>query len=145
MLRAVPSLDLVLTPNGFGIVSNQNVAPASRERVSRLIASLETSRDNAIEQLVTYLFRWAEWRDGVLWYIFVGYLIFSAYLNMRPAWLPGVEKHAFARYAGGLTVWGFAVLLLFMPRSGLSDALQLLGIFTVAWGLYQLFLPPCRE
>ena len=40
MLRAVPSLDLVLTPNGFGIVSNQNVAPASRERVSRLIASL---------------------------------------------------------------------------------------------------------
>lgn len=28
MLRAVPSLDLVLTPNGFGIVSNQNVAPA---------------------------------------------------------------------------------------------------------------------
>lgn len=91
------------------------------------------------------LFRWAEWRDGVLWYIFVGYLIFSAYLNMRPAWLPGVEKHAFARYAGGLTVWGFAVLLLFMPRSGLSDALQLLGIFTVAWGLYQLFLPPCRE
>ena len=57
MLRAVPSLDLVLTPNGFGIVSNQNVAPASRERVSRLIASLETSRDNAIEQLIMYLFR----------------------------------------------------------------------------------------
>lgn len=39
----VPSLDLVLTPNGFGIVSNQNVAPASRDRVARLIASLEKS------------------------------------------------------------------------------------------------------
>lgn len=25
---AIPSLDLVLTPNGFGIVSNSNVAPA---------------------------------------------------------------------------------------------------------------------
>ena len=32
-MRAVPSLDLVLTPNGFGIVSNQNVAPASRDRI----------------------------------------------------------------------------------------------------------------
>ena len=38
-MRAVPSLDLVLTPNGFGIVSNQNVAPASPHRVARLLAS----------------------------------------------------------------------------------------------------------
>ena len=34
LLRAIPSLDLVLTPNGFGIVSNQNVAPASVPVVS---------------------------------------------------------------------------------------------------------------
>ena len=33
MLHAVPQLDLVLTPNGFGIVSNSNIAPASKERV----------------------------------------------------------------------------------------------------------------
>ena len=46
MRNAVPNLDLVLTPNGFGIVSNQNVAPASRDRVARLIASLEASRDD---------------------------------------------------------------------------------------------------
>ena len=38
MRRAIPSLDLVLTPNGFGVVSNQNIAPASKERVDRLIA-----------------------------------------------------------------------------------------------------------
>ena len=31
-MTAIPSLDLVLTPNGFGIVSNQTIAPASRER-----------------------------------------------------------------------------------------------------------------
>lgn len=30
MLHAVPQLDLILTPNGFGIVSNQNIAPASK-------------------------------------------------------------------------------------------------------------------
>lgn len=88
------------------------------------------------------LFRWAEWRDGVLWYIFVGYLILSAYQTMRAARLPGVERHAFARYIGGVTVWGFSALLLFMPRSGLSDALQLLGAFAAAWGVYQLLLPP---
>ena len=91
------------------------------------------------------LFYRVQWRDVVLWYIFAGYLFLSAYLNMRPAWRPGLEKHAFARYSGGLTVCVFAVLLLFMPRSGLSDALQLLGIFTAAWGIYQLALPPCRE
>jgi hypothetical protein len=61
MMRAVPSLDLVLTPNGFGIVSNSNVAPASRDRVVRLINSLEASRDIAIEQMIGFLFRDEDW------------------------------------------------------------------------------------
>lgn len=37
---AIPQLDLVLTSTGFGVVSNQNVAPASAERVERLLQSL---------------------------------------------------------------------------------------------------------
>lgn len=49
--NAVPSLDLVLTPNGFGVVSNQNVAPASRERVKALLDSLIISRDESINTL----------------------------------------------------------------------------------------------
>ena len=53
--NAIPSLDLVLTPNGFGIVSNQNVAPASKERVERLLASLEQERDRNIEKLLLRL------------------------------------------------------------------------------------------
>ena len=53
--NAVPSLDLILTPNGFGIVSNSNVAPASKERVYRLVDSLEAERDNAIRLLLSYL------------------------------------------------------------------------------------------
>ena len=53
--NAIPSLDLVLTPNGFGIVSNQNVAPASKERVERLMASLEQERDRNIEQMLLRL------------------------------------------------------------------------------------------
>ena len=53
--NAVPSLDLILTPNGFGIVSNSNIAPASKERVYRLIDSLEAERDNAIRLLLSSL------------------------------------------------------------------------------------------
>ena len=53
--NAVPSLDLVLTPNGFGIVNNSNVVPASKERVNRLIDSLEAERDNAIRLLLSSL------------------------------------------------------------------------------------------
>lgn len=55
--RAIPSLDLVLTPNGFGIVSNDNMAPASTDRVNRLIDQLEVERDLAIENLVNLQLR----------------------------------------------------------------------------------------
>ena len=33
----IPQLDLVLTPTGFGVVSNQNLAPASADRVKNLL------------------------------------------------------------------------------------------------------------
>lgn len=59
---AIPSLDLILTPNGFGIVSNSNVIPASRDRVERLMDSLEQTRDQAIEQLLSLLAVHEEWR-----------------------------------------------------------------------------------
>ena len=62
-LRAVPSLDLVLTPNGFGIVSNNTIAPASKDRVDRLIGSVETNRDFAIEQLLHELLQSPDWKE----------------------------------------------------------------------------------
>lgn len=62
-MSAVPSLDLVLTPNGFGIVSNTNVVPASKERIERLLASLESERDGNIEQLIIRLSSRADWRQ----------------------------------------------------------------------------------
>ena len=63
-MTAIPSLDLVLTPNGFGIVSNQNVVPASRERIDALITSLESQRDAAIEALIIRLSSREDWRDS---------------------------------------------------------------------------------
>ena len=63
-MTAIPSLDLVLTPNGFGIVSNQNVVPASRERVDALITSLESQRDASIEALVLRLSSRSDWQQS---------------------------------------------------------------------------------
>lgn len=62
-MTAIPSLDLVLTPNGFGIVSNQNIAPASHERVDALITSIEAQRDAAIEALILRLSSLSDWRE----------------------------------------------------------------------------------
>lgn len=61
---ALPSLDLVLTPNGFGIVSNGNLAPASAERVNRLADSLINLRDNLLQSLLLSLSQNATWRDS---------------------------------------------------------------------------------
>ena len=59
--RAIPSLNLVLTPNGFGVVSNQNIAPASKERVDRLIASLADYRDECIGNLLPAIVGASQW------------------------------------------------------------------------------------
>ena len=53
--RAIPSLDVILTENGFGIVSNGNVAPASRDRINALLDGLQAMVDNSIEALDTIL------------------------------------------------------------------------------------------
>ena len=55
MLLAIPQLDLILTPNGFGIVSNQNIALASKERIERLLLSLEKLRDDALQIILSML------------------------------------------------------------------------------------------
>ena len=51
----------MLTPNGFGVVSNQNIAPASKERVDRLIASLADYRDECIGNLLPALVGASQW------------------------------------------------------------------------------------
>ena len=60
---AIPSPDLVQTVNGFAVISNQNLAPASRDRVDRLIAAPRSQCDTAISALIPQLAAVAEWRD----------------------------------------------------------------------------------
>ena len=58
---AIPSLDLVRTLNGFGVVSTQNIAPASKERVDRLIGSLADYRDECIGNILPALGGESQW------------------------------------------------------------------------------------
>ncbi len=60
--RAVPGMDLILTENGFGVVSSQNVAPASRARTDALAESLRMLESQAEDNLVFALLR-TEWRE----------------------------------------------------------------------------------
>ena len=50
-MLALPHLDLVLTATGFGVVSNQNVAPASADRVERLRRSLTAQLCECLDNL----------------------------------------------------------------------------------------------
>lgn len=60
--RAVPGLDLILTENGFGVVSNQNVAPASSSRVEALLESLRKMESDTMDSLVLQLLK-TEWKN----------------------------------------------------------------------------------
>ena len=59
--RALPHLDVILTPNGFGIVSNTNIAPASKERIARLLDTLLENRDAAISQVLSLVPAETDW------------------------------------------------------------------------------------
>lgn len=62
---AIPSLDLVLTPNGFGVVQSQSVVPASERRVSALRESLLLAADDLIRRTLDELRRMQLWRESV--------------------------------------------------------------------------------
>ena len=59
--RAIPSLDIVLTPNGFGVVNTSNIAPASKPRVDRLVGSMLAHRDDCIAALLPEIVGASKW------------------------------------------------------------------------------------
>lgn len=69
----IPQLDLVLTPTGFGVVSNQNVAPASRDRVEALTNSVNRLSLDCLTELLSRIEKHPLWHlrewicRGVLW------------------------------------------------------------------------------
>lgn len=64
-LRSIPRLDLVITEAGFGVASNQDIAPASRERIQALTDSIVRELDDAKDRIVTFLLKstvYEDWR-----------------------------------------------------------------------------------
>lgn len=59
--RAIPSLDIVLSPNGFAVVNTSNLAPASKPRVDRLVGSMLSHRDDCIAALLPGLVGASKW------------------------------------------------------------------------------------
>ncbi len=79
-LDAIPSLDLVLTTTGFGVVSNNTTVPASKDRVAALSESLRKTRDIAIDQLIVALQEGGVgWADDVV----SRHLIYSLFWSVR--------------------------------------------------------------
>lgn len=64
MCRAIPSLDLVLTPNGFATVGTQNLVAASKMRVDRLVGSMLIHRDDCIAALLPELPGASRWLNS---------------------------------------------------------------------------------
>lgn len=114
--HAIPSLDLVLTPNGFGIVSSTNIAPASKERVDRLRASLVGTYDKWADNLLTALSLNERWRvsevslpfrRSLLWHLDDaaqfkrdGETLYDAFMRVQPFAL-AFERSAQSDYLGG--------------------------------------------
>jgi hypothetical protein len=72
---AIPFLDLTHTNQGFGVVSANNLVPASKERVERLREQCLIRRDTEAELLIEYLEEHTEYHD--LWKGSPAYTILS--------------------------------------------------------------------
>lgn len=64
--EAVPSLDLSLTPAGFSVINTDGRAPASKDRVDRLIGSLISSVEANLLPFIHILLSTEEWRSTVM-------------------------------------------------------------------------------
>ena len=81
VLAVLRQLDLVLTPTGFGVVSNDNVSPASKQRVDALEGALRTGREKAYWRLVDLLRTVNDWGNqplavGIVEYLYDGVCFF---------------------------------------------------------------------
>lgn len=87
----IPHLDLVLTPTGFGVVSNENVVPASPERVKALRQQVKDAYDDAYDEAV-----WAmlgtDWVKTVSGQIHVNSLFITAKDLRTYAGMPNAHR-----------------------------------------------------
>ena len=94
----IPQLDLVLTPNGFGVVSNQNLTPASKDRVDSLRKTLLQQSDEALDLLIQSLIGMEDWAKSVNARMLIDSLFYSASALRDYAGKPDAFRSDLFRY-----------------------------------------------
>lgn len=97
MRRAIPSLDLVLTPNGFATVGTQNLVAASKMRVDRLVGSMLTHRDDCIAALLPELPGASRWLNSDQ-AAFFGATLFPTLEIVAQSPIPNSQSSKWERY-----------------------------------------------
>ena len=93
----IPHLDLVLTDSGFGVVSTENITPASSERVNRLLKKLLDMYDDAFDAILSLLRRHEEWYDSDIAKGYFSTFFWSAEYFRRKAF-PEIYRRDCAKY-----------------------------------------------
>lgn len=91
--EAIPALDLIATPNGFAVVNNQNLAPASKERVAALRESYRQSKSRYVSALIVLLTRFPDY-------------VLPAALASLPLFPTASKCRDFGIYAKGVSFFG---------------------------------------
>lgn len=87
----IPHLDLVLTPTGFGVVSNENVAPASADRVKALRQQVRNACDDVLDEAILAMLG-TDWVKTVSGRIHVNSLFLTARDLRRYAGMPDAHR-----------------------------------------------------
>lgn len=91
-------LDLVLTATGFGVVSTNDVAPASKQRVDALETQLKTQREFSRCDMLGELFKVDGWADEMLPFNCVPTLFWHINMLERFASIPSPTYEDFIRH-----------------------------------------------
>lgn len=75
---AIPHLDLVLTPTGFGVVSTSNVVPASADRVAKLHKQVSNALDDTLDDIISLLRFEEQWNCTDMAYSLFTSVLWSA-------------------------------------------------------------------
>lgn len=149
--QAVPSLDVTLSPAGFAVIDTDGRAPASKERIQRLIESLNSFVDANSDTLLSLLSGIPEWRTspvGKYWcssfipslsyaYRFRKQMpLLDTYRSIRIV-ADGFEKELAEQYLGFNTL-AFLQSQQFVPEAPESEVIEMIRNAEIAFIAFSL-------
>lgn len=136
---AIPFVDLVQTANGFAVVSNSNLAPASKERVERLIAWCEQQIDGLTDLLIKIvmgnaelLTKWALFTEfkSIVNCLFVTGQDFAGFTNSKEK----LRRAELLSYSAQLLVWQENIIAPVISKNYLTQLISELRTQTFTEG-----------